>query len=61
MPVGVSKAVKKLLNRKIPDLSKYDDISEYFSKAGVISESEGEDDPAAQIQVDKNLLKKKVM
>lgn len=31
-PTGVSKKVKKLLLSKIPDLSKFEDISEYVLK-----------------------------
>lgn len=32
VPVGVNKAVKKIVQRKIPDLSKLEDISDLISK-----------------------------
>lgn len=43
-PVGINKGVKKLVNRQIPDLSKLDDISEFVTKADLLSGSEFEDD-----------------
>lgn len=43
-PVGINKGVKKLVNRQIPDLSKFDDISEFVTKADLLSGSEFEDD-----------------
>jgi len=44
IPCDVSKSTKKLIQSKIPDLSKYKDISEYLLKPGHMSESEYEDD-----------------
>lgn len=32
VPVGVNKGVKKIVQRKVPDLSKMEDISEFISK-----------------------------
>ncbi|KAI6183485.1 Brix domain-containing protein [Aphelenchoides bicaudatus] len=43
VPCDVSKSTKKLMqNRKIPDLSRYKDISEFLLKPGHLSESEFE-------------------
>lgn len=32
VPVGISKGVKKLVKAKVPDMGKYDDISEFLHK-----------------------------
>lgn len=32
MPVGLSKPVKKLVQERVPDMSNYQDISEYIEK-----------------------------
>lgn len=45
VPVGISKAVKKLGRTKIPDLSQFTDVSEFMTKAELLSDSEPEDDP----------------
>ncbi|VDK41789.1 unnamed protein product, partial [Anisakis simplex] len=42
VPTGLSKAAKKLVQGKIPDLSKYKDISDFFLNPGQMSESEFE-------------------
>uniref|UniRef100_A0A0N5AFN7 Brix domain-containing protein n=1 Tax=Syphacia muris TaxID=451379 RepID=A0A0N5AFN7_9BILA len=42
VPTGISKSAKKLLQSKIPDLSKYRDISEFILNPGQLSESEFE-------------------
>ncbi|CAD5206946.1 unnamed protein product [Bursaphelenchus okinawaensis] len=42
VPAGVSKSTKKLVQSKIPDLSKYKDISEFLMNPGQLSESEFE-------------------
>jgi ribosome biogenesis protein SSF1/2 len=52
-PVGVNKAVKKLL-KKVPDLSRYSDISEFLTN-GYFSESDGEDGPDNQVELPQNL------
>ena len=31
-PVGTSRSVKKLLKQNVPDLSKYEDISDFITK-----------------------------
>ncbi|KAK8394734.1 hypothetical protein O3P69_005903 [Scylla paramamosain] len=51
VPVGLSKAVKKFKKRKLPDLSNFTDVSEFMTKSGMLSESEAEDDPSAQVTV----------
>lgn len=52
-PVGVNRAVKKLL-KKVPDLSKYSDISEFLTN-GYFSESDGEDNPDSQVVLPQKL------
>ncbi|MFH4979215.1 hypothetical protein AB6A40_005924 [Gnathostoma spinigerum] len=42
VPTGISKSTKKLFKKKVPDLSKYQDISQYFIDPGEQSESEAE-------------------
>lgn len=54
-PVGISKGVKKVVQGKVPNLAKCEDISEFFSKTGVLSESEAEDDPSNYITVPQKL------
>ncbi|XP_072377127.1 protein Peter pan [Diabrotica undecimpunctata] len=44
-PVGISRGVKKVVQGKIPNLSRCNDITEFFTKAGMMSESEAEEDP----------------
>ncbi|KAK0164626.1 hypothetical protein PV328_003235 [Microctonus aethiopoides] len=48
VPVGLSRGVKKLVQAKIPNLSKCQDFSEFLTKA-TLSESECEDDPASHV------------
>ncbi|XP_046554508.1 suppressor of SWI4 1 homolog [Haliotis rubra] len=43
-PVGLTKGVKKLTKTQLPDLGKYNDISEFIERGGNLSESEGEQD-----------------
>ncbi|XP_053972204.1 protein Peter pan [Hylaeus volcanicus] len=54
VPVGLSKGVKKLVQAKIPNLSKCDDFSEFLTK-GTVSESEAEDDPASHVTLPQKL------
>ncbi|OZC12642.1 brix domain protein [Onchocerca flexuosa] len=42
IPAGLSKSTKKLIQSKVPDLSKYKNIEDYFLNPGQISESEYE-------------------
>uniref|UniRef100_A0A914DKM5 Brix domain-containing protein n=1 Tax=Acrobeloides nanus TaxID=290746 RepID=A0A914DKM5_9BILA len=49
VPAGLSKSAKKIVQSRIPDLSKYEDISDYFLNPGALSESEYEEE---QVEVD---------
>lgn len=42
VPVGLSKGVKKLIKAEVPDLSRYNDVSDFITKGGNLSESEAE-------------------
>lgn len=46
--MGLSRGVKKLVQAKIPNLSKCQDFSEFLTKA-TLSESECEDDPSSHV------------
>ncbi|XP_026727183.1 protein Peter pan [Trichoplusia ni] len=54
-PVGLNKGTKKMVQGKIPNLNRCKDMSEFFDKAGMLSESEFEDDPNAQVVLPQNL------
>ena len=54
VPVGLSKGVKKIVQAKIPNLSKCEDFSDFLTKE-TVSESEGEDDPASHITLPQKL------
>ncbi|CAD1473964.1 unnamed protein product, partial [Heterotrigona itama] len=54
VPIDVSKGVKKLIQAKIPNLSKCEDFSDFLTK-GTISESEAEDDPSSHITLPQTL------
>jgi ribosome biogenesis protein SSF1/2 len=41
--LGVSKSIKSILQTKVPDLTKYDDISDFIIKGAFASESDVED------------------
>lgn len=46
-PSGVSKSIKKLLDAKLPDLGKLEDVSEFIDSTdaqGMASDSEGEEE-----------------
>ena len=48
-PVGLSRAVRKLIaGKKIPDLGKYNDVTEMMGKDNAFTESEGEADEVEQ-------------
>lgn len=50
VPVGMTRGVKKIMQSKVPNLSKYSDISEYMNRAGYSSESEVElDGPISEV------------
>uniref|UniRef100_A0A7N8WLY2 Peter pan homolog n=1 Tax=Mastacembelus armatus TaxID=205130 RepID=A0A7N8WLY2_9TELE len=44
VPVGMSRGVKKLLQERFPNMSKFEDISELLMKGANLSESEAEQD-----------------
>ncbi|KAF2903948.1 hypothetical protein ILUMI_02232 [Ignelater luminosus] len=54
--VGVSKGVKKMVQGKVPNLGKCNDISEFLTKSGILSESEMEDDPNSHVTVSQKLI-----
>ena len=45
--MGLSKGVKKLVQGKVPNLGRYDDVAEFLSRDANLSESEVEDDNEA--------------
>lgn len=49
VPTGLSKPVKKLISKKVPDLSNYQNIDDFMQKSGNLSESEAELDTPANI------------
>merc|ERR1711988_79 len=50
VPVGLSKGIKKIATGKIPNLAKFEDMSEFLaSKGGLTSDSEGEDDETSKV------------
>lgn len=54
VPVGLSRGVKKIVQAKIPNLSRCQDYSEFLTKP-TMSESEGEDDPASHVVLPQKL------
>lgn len=44
VPVGVNKGIKKIVQRKIPDMSKLEDISDFIMKSQAQSDSEFDDE-----------------
>ncbi|GAB6019629.1 hypothetical protein CHUAL_001191 [Chamberlinius hualienensis] len=44
VPYGLSKGVKKIIQSKVPNLSKFNDVTELLTKGGMLSESEVEPD-----------------
>ncbi|KAI4457393.1 peter pan-related [Holotrichia oblita] len=55
-PVGISKGVKKVVQGKIPDLSRCNDISDLLTKSGLLSESEMEDDPNSHVVLGQKII-----
>ncbi|XP_037068441.1 suppressor of SWI4 1 homolog [Pollicipes pollicipes] len=52
VPVGISKGVKKLVNRThVPNMGRLQDMADFVMKAGYMSESEGEDDPSSHVEL----------
>lgn len=54
-PVGLNKGTKKVVQGKIPNLNRCKDISEFFDKAALLSESEFEDDANSQVVLPQSL------
>jgi ribosome biogenesis protein SSF1/2 len=44
VPVGVNKGIKKIVQRKVPDMSKLEDISDLVMKSQALSDSEFDDE-----------------
>ncbi|CAH2040168.1 unnamed protein product, partial [Iphiclides podalirius] len=55
IPVGLNKGTKKMVQGKIPNLNRCKDMSEFFDKAALLSESEFEDDPSSQVLLPQKL------
>ncbi|CAL4146908.1 unnamed protein product, partial [Meganyctiphanes norvegica] len=51
VPVGVSKAVKKFMGNKLPDLSRFNDVSEFMTNKGIVIKAKKEDVTKAIIHV----------
>ncbi|KAK4290043.1 hypothetical protein Pmani_037034 [Petrolisthes manimaculis] len=49
VPAGVTKALRKVNRRKLPDLSSLSDVSELMTKSIIGSDSEGEEDVSTQV------------
>jgi ribosome biogenesis protein SSF1/2 len=43
-PAGINKGIKKLVMKKIPDMSKFEDVGDFIMKSNLLSDSEVEDD-----------------
>ncbi|CAH1183252.1 unnamed protein product [Phaedon cochleariae] len=56
IPVGVSKGVKKVVQGKVPNLANCNDITEFFTKVGMLSESEVEDDPQNHVTLAQKII-----
>lgn len=54
VPTGLSRGVKKLVQAKIPNLSKCQDISDFLTKP-TMSESEAEDDETSHVTLSQKL------
>ena len=55
VPVGMTKPVKKILQGKVPNLSRFESMAEYLAGGGAASESEGEDDETSHVTVPQSL------
>ncbi|KYQ46665.1 Suppressor of SWI4 1 like protein, partial [Trachymyrmex zeteki] len=54
VPVGLSRGIKKLVQAKVPNLSKCQDISDFLTKP-IMSESEAEDDESSHVMLSQKL------
>ncbi|KAJ1917731.1 rRNA-binding ribosome biosynthesis protein [Mycoemilia scoparia] len=57
-PIGVTKGVKKIITNqdKLPDLHKFDDVSEYVLREAFASESDVEDGPDSSVTLSQNYV-----
>nr|CAD7454096.1 unnamed protein product [Timema tahoe] len=55
VPVGLSRGVKKIVQNKVPNLGRLGNISEFFTKSNMLSESEYEDDPSSHVVLPQTL------
>lgn len=44
VPTGINKGIKKIAMKKIPDMNKFEDISDFILKSNLLSDSEIEDE-----------------
>ena len=50
VPVGLSKGIKKIAVGKVPNLARFEDMTEFLaSKGNMTSDSEGEDDESSKV------------
>ncbi|XP_071644073.1 protein Peter pan [Temnothorax longispinosus] len=54
VPVGLSRGIKKMVQAKVPNLSKCQDIAEFLTKP-IMSESEAEDDESTHVTLSQEL------
>ncbi|XP_011881559.1 PREDICTED: protein Peter pan [Vollenhovia emeryi] len=54
VPVGLSRGIKKIVQAKVPNLAKCQDISEFLTKPSM-SESEAEDDESSHVTLSQKL------
>lgn len=52
--IGISKSIKRVINADLPDLSKFEDISDYILREAVVSESDVEDGPESTVTLAQN-------
>ncbi|KAK7868620.1 hypothetical protein R5R35_008429 [Gryllus longicercus] len=55
VPTGISKSVKKIVQSKVPNLSHYQEISQFLTNPTQLSESEAEDDPNSHVVLPQKL------
>ncbi|XP_044761028.1 protein Peter pan [Coccinella septempunctata] len=55
-PVNISKGVKKVVQGKVPNLAKCSDMAEFLTKAGMLSESEAEEDPNSHVILGQKII-----
>nr|CAD7428561.1 unnamed protein product [Timema monikensis] len=55
VPIGLSRGVKKIVQNKVPNLGRLGNISEFFTKSSMLSESEYEDDPSSHVVLPQTL------